>query len=562
MKYLSPTAPMRHQVELTNKMRGRDAFALLLEMGCGKTKPILDEWQESCETGGPTDLLVIAKKATISNWYESKSEEQRSEMETHLDPAFLRTVAVGVWGKSASAKRKLEWMLSVRTRPRVMFTHVEAISASRGAEEACREFLSVGRATMVVDESTTIRARKSERTKAIVRLGALARRRRIMTGLVTPKSPLDLYWQFYFLDWRILGFQSHAAFRNRYAVVEKQCFLPQGLIRDKLRAVAHLKDGASPLGDSALRAKLTACYGGGRQVPASTPRRQVLQELGVFCDGASRQDLLGAIERLGGYLQGTVMKITGFKNLEELQQKIAPHSYRALKSECLDLKPKIYQFCEVEMTDEQRRVYDEIVRRATAQLDSGEFLTTKQITDRLLMLHRVTCGHARDEDGVVRDVKSNRCQAVLDVLEEHSGKAVVWVCYDREIRKVAAAIREEYGEDSVSCFWGGNVSTRAAEEREFLSDPRRRFMCATQAAGGFGNNWVAADLAIYAANTYDLELRSQSEDRCHRKGQRSSVTYVDLICRGTIEEKIVQCLRRKLDLSAQVTGESAREWLV
>ncbi len=184
------------------------------------------------------------------------------------------------------------------------------------------------------------------------------------------------------------------------------------------------------------------------------------------------------------------------------------------------------------------------------------------LMDRLTKLHQIVCGHVRDESGVVRDVPSNRAQAVLDVLEEHAGKAIIWVTYDREIRKIADAISAEHGEESVAMFWGGNSKTRLEDERRFLSDPRCRFMCSTQGAGVLGNNWTVADLSIYAANSYDLEKRAQSEDRNHRKGQTKSVTYVDLICRGTIEEKIVKCLRNKLDLAALVTGENARKWLV
>lgn len=87
-------------------------------------------------------------------------------------------------------------------------------------------------------------------------------------------------------------------------------------------------------------------------------------------------------------------------------------------------------------------------------------------------------------------------------------------------------------------------------------------MVSTQSAGGVGNNWTVADLVIYAANSYDLELRVQSEDRAHRKGQKKSVTYVDLVARGTVEEKIIQALRKKIDLSTAITGENYREWLI
>ena len=66
---------------------------------------------------------------------------------------------------------------------------------------------------------------------------------------------------------------------------------------------------------------------------------------------------------------------------------------------------------------------------------------------------------------------------------------------------------------------------------------------------------------IYYANDFNLETRIQSEDRCHRIGQRNPVTYIDLIADGTIDEKIVKALRSKIDIGAKVLGEEAREWL-
>ena len=67
---------------------------------------------------------------------------------------------------------------------------------------------------------------------------------------------------------------------------------------------------------------------------------------------------------------------------------------------------------------------------------------------------------------------------------------------------------------------------------------------------------------IYYANDFNLETRSQSEDRCHRIGQRNPVTYIDLIAEGTIDEKIIKALRDKINISAKVLGEEAREWLI
>jgi SNF2 family DNA or RNA helicase len=53
----------------------------------------------------------------------------------------------------------------------------------------------------------------------------------------------------------------------------------------------------------------------------------------------------------------------------------------------------------------------------------------------------------------------------------------------------------------------------------------------------------------------------QSEDRAHRIGQHHPVTYIDLVSPDTIDEKIIDALRDKINLAEKVLGEQARDWL-
>jgi len=86
-------------------------------------------------------------------------------------------------------------------------------------------------------------------------------------------------------------------------------------------------------------------------------------------------------------------------------------------------------------------------------------------------------------------------------------------------------------------------------------------MVGNPATGGLGLNLTAATTVIYFSNSYDLTLREQSEDRAHRKGQTKSVTYIDLIMQGTIDEFIIRALNKKKSMSAQVLGEEVLKFL-
>jgi SNF2 family DNA or RNA helicase len=79
--------------------------------------------------------------------------------------------------------------------------------------------------------------------------------------------------------------------------------------------------------------------------------------------------------------------------------------------------------------------------------------------------------------------------------------------------------------------------------------------------GGYGITLTAANTVIYYSNSYDLEIRLQSEDRAHRIGQTNKVTYVDIISPDTVDEKILKALKEKINLAQQVLGEDVRSWL-
>jgi SNF2 family DNA or RNA helicase len=66
---------------------------------------------------------------------------------------------------------------------------------------------------------------------------------------------------------------------------------------------------------------------------------------------------------------------------------------------------------------------------------------------------------------------------------------------------------------------------------------------------------------VYFSNNYDLEIRLQSEDRAHRIGQKNKVTYVDFVCKGTVDEKILLALKNKVDIASQVMGDELKAWI-
>lgn len=257
-----------------------------------------------------------------------------------------------------------------------------------------------------------------------------------------------------------------------------------------------------------------------------------------------------------------VQVVDSFQNLDDLQERVAKHSYRCTLEDCYDVPAKTYMKREVTLTPEQERVYREIRDFATAKLAAEAYVTATIVIVQLVRMHQVLCGHVVDELGNEHELPENRTKALLGLLEEHAGKAVIWCSYDLDIRKVSAALTKAYGAGSVARFWGGNLQTREDEEKQFLSDPKCLFMVATAAAGGRGRTWVNADLVVYFSNTNNLEHRSQSEERAQGVDKTRPVAYVDLVVPNTLDEKIITALRAKINMAATINGDNYREWLV
>lgn len=257
-----------------------------------------------------------------------------------------------------------------------------------------------------------------------------------------------------------------------------------------------------------------------------------------------------------------ILKEVGTQNLDELREIVARNSIRRRKSECLDLPPKVYERVSVELTDEQRSAYKEMQKTAMLAIQGVEVTTTIVMT-QLMRLHQIAIGHVRADDGTVLRLRSRRPEVLLEVIERSSDKkAIVWCNYREDVDAVCNALMEVYGERSVVRWTGGeSTELREAGESRFQNDPEVRFMVATQSAGGRGRTWTAATLVIYYSNSYDLELREQSEDRAHRIGQTGTVTYVDLIAEGTVEDKIVKALRSKKDVSRTIQQDGFTTWI-
>jgi SNF2 family DNA or RNA helicase len=258
----------------------------------------------------------------------------------------------------------------------------------------------------------------------------------------------------------------------------------------------------------------------------------------------------------------SVQIITGYKNLSELSEKLQPFSYRVLKDDCLDLPKKTFMKRIIQLTPEQEKVYRQMKQMALAELN-GKVITTATVMTQLMRLHQITCGHFKSNDGTVQKLKNDRTNELINIINEVSGKVVIWAHWRNDIETIIEHLKKEYGDNSVVTYYGDTTQDERQNAIKQMQDPNStvRFLVGTPQTGGYGITLTAASTMIYYSNGYDLEKRQQSEARIDRIGQTKPMTYVDIIAEETIDEKIVKALRKKINIATEIMGEELKDWI-
>lgn len=367
-----------------------------------------------------------------------------------------------------------------------------------------RQLLKTKRVMLLIDEAQGIKTHNAKRTKALLDIAHLATCRFIMTGTPVLSTPLDLWSQFEFLDPSIFEANSFYVFKARYAVEEA------------IPGVTHLewrKDERT-----------------GKRVRVEVETRHV----------------------------------TGFRNIDDLKARIAPHSSRYTK-DVLDLPPKLYRTHVYELPDDARAAYISMVKNLLIDLGDDKLVTAQMAITKLLRLRQLLCGFVKPEGSITTErfgATNPRLTALMDVCECVNGKAIIWATFRHSIDEIHTELARRYGANSV-VEYSGRISSddrhRAVDAMQ--NDANVRWFVGQQSAGGTGITLTAAQDVVYFNNDYSLGLRLQSEDRAHRIGSKGAVTYTDIIARGTIDVGVLESLVAKHDIANEITGDRVKEWL-
>lgn len=239
-------------------------------------------------------------------------------------------------------------------------------------------------------------------------------------------------------------------------------------------------------------------------------------------------------------------------NAQSTQQRLArrlkPIVLRRLKTEVArDLPDKIEQVVYCELRDEQRAVYEQLVRESRSAVLDAEGGRKRMIALTALLRLRQACCDLRLLG--LPDVKPDDGSVKLEAVEElvadavEGGHRVLVFSQFVEMLQVLVPMLAERGWKHA--YLDGSTRNRGDVVKRFQESADIPVFLISLKAGGVGLNLTAADTVIHVDPWWNPAVEAQATDRAHRIGQERVVTSYKLIARGTVEEKILALQERK-----------------
>lgn len=202
--------PMKHQREVFQQSKDMRYFALWWEMGTGKSLTLIDTFNWLYLKGEIDGVIIISDKGAYLNW-------PITEIPKCMSPMYKTRISV--W----SSAKQVPDLVGEDDVLDILVMNVEAFSGDRALAHAER-FIKSHYTLIAVDEATSIKNIKSERTKNLIKLARKCDYRRILTGTPIVQSPLDVYAQCEFLEPGLLGHRTFVGFRSEYAEMRRMTF--------------------------------------------------------------------------------------------------------------------------------------------------------------------------------------------------------------------------------------------------------------------------------------------------------------------------------------------------
>lgn len=237
---------------------------------------------------------------------------------------------------------------------------------------------------------------------------------------------------------------------------------------------------------------------------------------------------------------------------DKLTRKMAPYVYQVTKDECMDLPDKLVPAARyVDLTNAQKAYYKETkalfeyeAMMLDEEDDSGMGILVYWLFGALQSIANGMVPTGYEEHG--QAIECNKYPELVQTLRQiDSGHVVVWCRYQINIDQAQAHLSDAFPDWTVYPYSGLTSEKRRDDYLQTWYKHGGIFL-ATAATGGYGlNELVAAKDAVFLSNSFKYSERLQAEDRLHRPGQVSPVSYTDIWADCGIENRIEKALINK-----------------
>ena len=219
-------------------------------------------------------------------------------------------------------------------------------------------------------------------------------------------------------------------------------------------------------------------------------------------------------------------QILGYKNVERLKTKFREHGAVFMKTEeAIELPEQTFQKVYCELSE----LYKKFMKNKIVEVENKTLLGDTNLTQRL---------YARQLCGVY---SKDKLQKFNDILESTSDRLIVFYNFTEELDRmmeVCNKLNKPYGvvngqEKNINAYENYSDSITFVQYQ----------------AGAMGLNLQKANKIIYYSLPESSALFEQSKKRIHRVGQKNKCLYYILICRNSIEEKILKALEMRKDFT-------------
>ena len=253
----------------------------------------------------------------------------------------------------------------------------------------------------------------------------------------------------------------------------------------------------------------------------------------------------GVFGGYGGY------QVVGYKHLDVLQEQLNEIMLRRRKEEVLDLPEKTYIDEYVEMSPAQKKVYDEVSCEVKESIDMIK--SAPNPLAELIRMRQATGYTGILSSKIQESAKLDRMIEIIEEAVENNKKIVIfsnWTQMTDAIDDRLANTKMPNSQAYMSAYSALITGNTADDQRQNIVDAFQntddiKILVGTSGAMGTGLTLTAGTIEIFMDEPWNMALKEQAVDRCHRIGQKSNLTIYTLMCKDTIDCRIHELVQRK-----------------